>query len=120
MAQFAETADRLHPPKALLDEFPSLLTEGIAAMAGGAAVDHTATTHGAGYCARCGMAPIARRPATKSCVSWPLSAATVIRCLPGQRFNHPGRRVTLTIAVGRVTVVCTISPDRCSIRTCPK
>ena len=39
MAQFAQTADRLHPPKHFLDQFAFLLTDRVARMVGGAPVN---------------------------------------------------------------------------------
>jgi len=60
MMQFAEEADRLHPAKRLLDEFPFLLTEGVA---GGRVVRPSMALlrrSESGYCATCGVTRISR------------------------------------------------------------
>jgi len=45
MVDLPHAADRLHPPKDLLDEFPLLLADRVAGRPGGAAIDGAAAHH---------------------------------------------------------------------------
>src|SRR6516225_5650413 len=72
VAGLAQQSDRLEPAEDLLDTFPSTLRRFVV------------------FCATCGVTPSARRVATKSRVSYALSAASVARA----RLIAPAARTT--------------------------
>ena len=75
--QLATASDRLHPAEHLLNAFAEALTQSVSAVPGGPSVDcrMSSLSH-----VRCDVHVSAVH--TKSLVSYPLSAPTVIRPLP--------------------------------------
>ena len=71
MTQLPQPADGLHPAEALLDEFPLLLTDGIARRAASCARSMALRLGRRVYWATCGVTPIARsiRRRSRACRS---------------------------------------------------
>ena len=120
VAEFPKQRHGLQPPKGLLDQLAFALTERVAGMTGGAAINRAPAAR-AMYCAMWGVTRIVRNAATQARVSNSLSAATVMRRLV------KGKSPTMAIAASRyavppalVTAVSTIRPCRLSVSRCPR